>query len=199
MLASPPSSDDDGIRFGRTRIVPTARPLLTLSADGIVAPANRRGVMGVGVAGTVRIKGGADIERQLMANAPLTMGTAVTTSAGDLERSGVRVVIHAVVSDALGSLPRENYVRKATAACLQEASNARVKTLAMPLLGVGGSSPGLGTERAALVMIEEIVSHLRRFTSRLDCIVLMCSDDREAAFLLRALHEARRQWWGLRV
>jgi hypothetical protein len=48
-------------------------------------------------------------------------------------------------------------------------------------------------------MIEEIVAYLRRFTCRIDKIVLPQHSAREADDLRRALKEARELWWGLRV
>jgi hypothetical protein len=43
------------------------------------------------------------------------------------------------------------------------------------------------------------VAHLRRFTCRLERIVLPQVDEREAIALRNALVEARELWWGLKV
>jgi O-acetyl-ADP-ribose deacetylase (regulator of RNase III) len=155
--------------------------------------------MGVGIAGAIRLAGGAEIEREIMARAPLTMGVAYTTSSGTLSERGVRYVIHGVVSNELGSPSREDVVRRATASVLQEADRVRVKSLALPPLGAGLGPDKLTAQQVTLVMIEEIVAHVRRFTSRIETVVLLCRDDREARTTHEALLEARVLWLGIRV
>lgn len=191
--------DEPGVRFGRTLVLPMAASVFDLKVDALVSPANRRGVMGVGVAGLIRLQGGAEIEREAMAHAPLTLGTAISTTAGNLAGQGTRAIIHAVISDALGSPTREDTVRRATTAALELADRSRMRTVALPPLGSGPGPGRFGSEAVFLMMIEEIVAHLRRFTSRLDRIVLVCRDEREARALEHALTEARRLWWGLQV
>lgn len=190
---------EPGVRFGRTVVVASAESLFSHEVDAIVAPANRRGVMGVGTAGLVRLEGGQDIEREAMALAPLTLGTAIVTTSGKLAGRGTRAIIHAVVADALGWPTREQTIRDATTAVLEAADKARVRSLAMPPLASGQVSSSLDDNAAFLVMIEELVAYLRRFTSRLDRVVLICHDEREVRTLDHALAEARRMWWGLRV
>lgn len=190
---------ESGIRFGRTVVVPSTAPLLGHHADAIVAPANRRGVMGVGPAGMLRLEGGQEIEREAMARAPLTLGTATVTGAGKLAGQGIRLIIHAVVVDALGGAPREDTVRDATTAVLAAANREKVRVLVLPPLISGRARSSEEGETVFLSMIEEIVAYLRRFPSRLDRIVLVCEDEREANRLEHALAEARRLWWGLRV
>jgi O-acetyl-ADP-ribose deacetylase (regulator of RNase III) len=190
---------EPGVRFGRTLVIPSADSIFSHGVEAIVTPANRRGVMGVGVAGQVRIQGGAEIEREAMALAPLTMGRAVVTSAGKLKEEGTKAIIHAVVSDALGTPTREHIVREATTAALQAADRNRLRSVVLPPLGSGPGPGRFGSDTVILVMTEELVAHLRRFTSRLDRIVLVCRDQREVRDLEHALIEARRLWWGLQV
>ncbi|HSH22261.1 MAG TPA: macro domain-containing protein, partial [Candidatus Caenarcaniphilales bacterium] len=86
---APMGSGPAGIIFGRTVLQAVAGTVLNVGADGIVCPANRRGVMGVGVAGAVRLAGGVEIEREAMAAAPLAVGTAIVTGPGELAARGV--------------------------------------------------------------------------------------------------------------
>lgn len=187
------------MRFGHTLVIPSSGSIFEHGVDAIVSPANRRGVMGVGTAGLVRLQGSAEVEREAMAMAPLAMGSAVVTTAGKLADRGTKAVVHAVISDALGAPTREDIVRKATTAALQAVDRQRLRSVAMPALGSGPGSGRFSSDTVFLMMIEEIVAHLRRFTSRLDRIVLVCRDDREARELEHALMEARRMWWGLQV
>ncbi len=188
-----------GVRFGHTLVIPSSGSIFEHGVEAIVSPANRRGVMGVGTAGVIRVQGSAEVEREAMAMAPLAMGSAVVTKAGKLADHGTKAVVHAVISDALGAPTREDIVRKATTAALQAVDRQRLRSVAMPPLGSGPGSGRFSSDTVFLMMIEEIVAHLRRFTSRLDRIVLVCRDDREARELERALMEARRMWWGLQV
>jgi O-acetyl-ADP-ribose deacetylase (regulator of RNase III) len=194
-----PGDDKNVVRFGRARLIASSRPILEHEVSSIVSPANRRGVMGVGIAGAIRTAGGIEIEREAMAQAPLGLGTAVATSAGLLEQRGVTIIIHAVVSDALGSPTRADIVRHATIAVLRIADANRVKSIAMPPLGSGVASFDLTGAMVFALMIEEIVAHLRRFTSRLERVVLVCRDDREVREISNIMRAARELWDGLRV
>lgn len=188
-----------GVRFGRTLLLPVAGDAMRQDVDGIVCPANRRGVMGAGIAGQIRMAAGGDIEREAMAQAPLTIGSAVSTSAGQLSERGVKTIIHAVVSDSLGAPTRLDIVRSATTASLVEADRRRVKSLLMPAIGAGLGTGRLPAGQVTVVMIEEIVAYLRRFTCRIDRIVLPQHTTREAEELREAIREARQLWWGLKI
>lgn len=193
------TEDSQGVRFGRTLIVPVTGSALDQNVQAIACPANRRGVMGAGITGQIRLAGGIEIEREAMAQAPLIIGSAISTSAGQLAERGVRIIIHAIVSDALGAPTRLDIVRSATGAALREADRKRVKSLLLPPLGSGLGPGRLPVGTVAVAMIEETVAYLRRFTCRLDRIVLPQHDPREAEEIRRALIEARELWWGLKV
>lgn len=189
----------DGVRFGRTLLLAGVGNPVEQQVEAVACAANRRGVMGVSVAGAIRLAGGAEIERQIMAYAPLTMGSAYTTDSGVLADRGIKYVIHAVVSDALGSPVREDVVRRATSAVLREADRTRVRSLVLPPLGAGLGTGNLNASQITLVMIEEIVAHVRRFTSRIERIVILNRDVREARMTHDSLLEARVLWLGIRV
>ncbi|MGI8486114.1 MAG: macro domain-containing protein [Thermomicrobiales bacterium] len=190
---------EDAVRFGRALLIASARPILDHQVMAIATPANRRGAMGVGVAGAVRMAGGIEIEREAMAKAPLGLGTALATGPGMLGSRGVVEVIHAVVSDSLGSPTRAETIRQATAAVLQVADEARLKSIAMPPLGSGMAAQGLTEAMGFALMIEEMVAYLRRFSSRLERIVLVCGDAREVREVGKLLREARVLWGELLV
>ena len=196
---SSPAEQGAGVRFGRTLLGASASSLLDLQAEAIVCPANRRGVMGVGLAGVIRHAGGIEIEREAMALAPLNIGTAVPTNPGTLADRGVKIIVHAVVSDALGAPTRQDIVRGATTAVLELADRHRVRSIVIPPLGSGLGPGRLPTNVVTAVMIEEIVAHLRRFTSRIERITLVLTDARDVEEALGAIQEARKLFWGLRV
>lgn len=194
-----PDEQEHGIRFGRTLLTASACHLLDHHGEAIVCPSNRRGVMGVGLAGMIRQAGGAEIEREAMAQAPLAIGTAVSTTPGLLADRGVRIIVHAVVSDALGAPTRRDIVRKATSAALELSDRHRVKSVVIPPLGFGLGPGRLPTHVVSALMIEEIVAHLRRFTSRIERIVLVQHDSADVEEVVAAIREARALFWGLRV
>lgn len=193
-----PIDDQAGVRFGRTTVVTSHADVLDYEVQAIVCPANRRGVMGAGIAGTLRLAGGIDIEREAMAQAPLTIGTAIATTSGSLSERGVQCIIHAIVSDALGAPTRKDIVAHATSSALEQADRQRVKSLLIPPLGSGLGPGRLAGRTVTEVMIEEIIAHLRRFRSRMDTIVLHQQDRRESEFVREALEEARRLFWEVR-
>ncbi|MGN6032989.1 MAG: macro domain-containing protein [Thermomicrobiales bacterium] len=192
-------TEGDALRFGRTLLAVSARPMLTQEVAALVVPANRSGAMGVGIAGSIRNAGGFDIEREAMARAPLALGTALATGSGALANAGIRAILHAVVSDALGApVERPDVVRSATGATLELAESMRLRTIAMPSLGGSMASIGLDGASAFPLMIDEIVGYQRRFSSRIERIVFICRDDREARAVRGLLREVHSDWAGMR-
>lgn len=191
--------DEEPLRFGRTLLAVSSRPILAQPVVGLVIPANRTGAMGVGIAGTIRTAGGFDIEREAMARAPLPAGTALATASGTLAETGIRTIIHAVISDALGApVERPDFVRSATGASLELAESLRLRTIAMASLGGSMASVGLDGVGAFPIMIDEVVAYQRRFSSRIERIVFVARDDREARVVRALLREVHSEWAGMR-
>jgi O-acetyl-ADP-ribose deacetylase (regulator of RNase III) len=192
------SEQDGGVRFGRTRILAVVGDLLDQPVEAIVYPANQRGVMGAlpgpGFAG-FRSLGGSEIEREAMAQAPLDLGTALVTTAPGLEERGISAVIHAVVHRALGEAPRTEDVRRAIAAVITVIDRDRLRSVAIPLLGVEGAA---GTVQPAPVIagiVDELIGCLRRMPARLDLIVIACRFQDHATLVQAALVRARERLW----
>jgi O-acetyl-ADP-ribose deacetylase (regulator of RNase III) len=118
------------------------------SGDAIVNPANRYLVMGGGVAGAIKRRGGVEIEAEARRYAPIDIGQAVVTGAGKLK---CRAVIHAPTVEVPGGSSNPNYVYKATLAALKAAKEKGFKTVAFPLMGagVGGLTPEESVEAMA--------------------------------------------------
>jgi O-acetyl-ADP-ribose deacetylase (regulator of RNase III) len=193
-------NEEDGkpeFRFGRTVVAVAVGDLLGQNAEAIVVAANRRGVLGplatAGLSG-LRSLGGSEIEREAMALAPLELGTAVVTAAPGLEERGVHHVVHAVVHPALGERARIEDVRRAVPATLMAASRNRLRTLAMPLLGVESLSIQADVDAVAAV-VEELVGVLRRSVLRLDRVTIVCRFDEQADSVVTALARARQRVW----
>ncbi|QWK19095.1 MAG: ADP-ribose-binding protein [Hydrogenobacter thermophilus] len=129
--------------------------LLDVEADVIVNPANSLGVMGGGVAGVIKKAGGSIIEKEAMLKAPISVGSAIFTSAGRLKFKGV---IHAPTMEEPAMETTEEKVRKAVRAALELADNMGFKSIAIPGMGTGiGRLP---KEVAAKAMMGEIVNFI---------------------------------------
>lgn len=130
-----------------------------MKVDAIVNPANTRLIMGGGVAGAIKRKGGKEIEEEALKKGPIPIGDAVFTSAGKLY---CRYVIHApTVEEPGGSSSLEN-VRKATRAALKTAEYLKISSIAFPGMGTGVG--GLDVRSAAATMMREIKRHVMEGT-----------------------------------
>ncbi len=191
------SADDragTGVRFGRTVLLTAEGELSRQSVDVLLIAANTRGVLGTG---GVRLAGGADIEREAMAQAPLTLGTATLTGPGLLREIGVQAIAHCVVNEQLGDPIRATIVRRCIPVALRMIEERRYRSVALPLLG-GGNGPGqLPPTLVATAIIEEIVAHLRRASSRIERITLVSRSTEDIEILDDTLRVARDHAWGL--
>ncbi|MSP16499.1 MAG: macro domain-containing protein [Myxococcales bacterium] len=152
--------------------------LTTLPADAIVNPANSLGIMGGGVAGVIKRKGGEDIQREAMASAPIAVGAAVITTAGSLP---ARFVIHAPTMEEPGMRIGVEYVRRAMRAALIAAAARGFNVVAFPGLGTGVG--GVAPSDAARAMVDELRAHKQDLPS----VVWLVALDEE---LLTAFDEA---------
>ncbi len=117
--------------------------------DAIVNAANNHLVLGAGVAGAIRRKGGPSIQEECDRHGPIQVGQAALTGAGQL---AVRYVIHAAV---LGDQPATlQSVQSATKAALDLALQHNLRRVAFPLLGTGVG--GLPVGAVLEVMLEEL-------------------------------------------
>ena len=132
--------------------------------DAIVNPANSFGYMGGGVAGALKRVGGAIIEQEAVAKAPIVVGSAVATTAGMLPCT---FVIHAPTMEKPAMrIPVEN-VAKATSAALTLAEQLKIKRIAVPGMGTGVG--GVAPVDAARAMI----TVAREFENKFDSIIFV--------------------------
>jgi len=125
--------------------------LLEVDADVIVNPANSLGLMGGGVAGVIKRFGGKEIEEEAVRKAPIEIGNAILTSAGNLKFKGV---IHAPTMEEPAMATTEEKVRKAVRAALKLVDELGFESVALPGMGTGVGR--LPKDISARAMIEEI-------------------------------------------
>ena len=184
-----------GIRFGRTIIEAVVGELVDQSVQAIIYPANSRGVMGTGSASSVRFAAGQDVEREIMELAPLDLGEAAISTAGLLRERDIEAVIHAVIVPKLGDTPRLPVVLRALESALTMATNERLRTLAMPLLGVRAEAPAEERAEIAQAIVDAIVGYIRRPNTRIDRVVIVLRFEDDLAALNDAIARARRRQW----
>jgi O-acetyl-ADP-ribose deacetylase (regulator of RNase III) len=136
------------------RIVLCEGDITEHEVDAIVNAANSELVLGAGVAGAIREKGGPGIQEECDAIGPIAVGDAVLTGAGLLP---ARYVIHAA-GMAPGGSADESSVRRSARRSLELAREKGLRSIAIPAIGagIGGFSP----QRCAEVLIAEVRKHL---------------------------------------
>ncbi len=133
-----------------------------LSIDAIVNPANSMMIMGGGVAGAIKRRGGRIIEEEAMSKAPVQVGEAISTTAGSLP---ARMVIHAPTMERPAMRISPANVYKATQAALKEAERSSIDSIAFPAMGAGVG--GVPVREAFKTMIKAILEYEGRLPARI--------------------------------
>jgi len=116
-----------------TRIVIIAGDLVEQQVDAIVNAANNELLLGGGVAGAIRRRGGTSIQRECDALGPVKVGEAAITGGGELP---ARYVIHAA-SMQLGGQTTAESLRSSMDHEIRLAREHGVRTIAVPAVGTG--------------------------------------------------------------
>ncbi|MBA2793033.1 MAG: macro domain-containing protein [Thermoleophilaceae bacterium] len=146
----------------------------TLEVDAIANAANTDLAHGGGVAGAISRAGGPAVQRESDARAPIGLGEAVETTAGDMP---CRWVIHAATM-VLGGPTSAEIISQATTSTLAKADELGAGSLALVAFGTGvGRFP---LHEAARVMVEAVRAHEPRSLERV--VFAVHGDRAEAAF-----------------
>jgi O-acetyl-ADP-ribose deacetylase (regulator of RNase III) len=164
----------------RAKIVLRQGDLTEAEVDAIVNAANNDLMLGGGVAGAIRIKGGPSIQQECDRIGTIALGEAAITGAGRLR---ARHVIHAA-SMRLGESTSEASLRATTRNSLLRAGENSLKTIAFPAIGTGIA--GFPMERCAEVMLEEVRAQLGGPTT-LERVEFVLFDRRSLEVFERAL------------
>lgn len=161
------------MRIKDTEINVMMGDITELRVDAIVNAANNKLVMGGGVAGAIKKKGGRIIEEEAVKKGPIEIGDAIATSAGEL---AAKYVIHAATM-GMDFKTDEVKLRNSCKNALKVAEDLKIKSIAFPALGCGvGGFPLLA---CAKIMGQEVLKHLREKESGLKEIIF-CLYDKEA-------------------
>jgi O-acetyl-ADP-ribose deacetylase len=144
-----------------------------LEVDAIANAANTQLAHGGGVAGAISRAGGPEVQRESEAVAPIGLGEAVETTAGDMP---ARWVIHAATME-LGGPTSAEIIEKATRSTLAKAEELGASSLALVAFGTGVG--GFSLDEAARIMVGVARSH----TGSLERIVFAVhGEEAERAF-----------------
>lgn len=132
--------------------------------------------LGAGFGGMIGVRGGASIQKELNAMAPIADLEAVVSGAGKLP---AEYIIHAV-----GPRFREDDIEAKLLAtmenCLRRAEEKGVKTLAFPAMGAGYY--GIPAPVSATVMLAALETHLRGETGLEEVTICVLDSPQFKAF-----------------
>lgn len=142
-----------------SKIVIQQGDLTEMESDAIVNAANNDLILGGGVAGAIRRKGGDAIQRECDEIGSIPVGYAAITTGGNLK---AKFVIHAA-SMQLGGMTTAEALQRSTAHALRIAAERGLKSMAFPAVGTGIA--GFPLETCAEIMLHEAAEHLKTSTS----------------------------------
>ncbi len=138
----------------RNKVILRQGDITDADVDAVVNAANNDLILGSGVAGAIRRKGGPSIQDECNRIGPIHIGEAAITGAGNLT---AKHVIHAA-SMQLGGCTTECSLRDSTRSTLDLAETNHLKSIAFPAIGTGVA--GFPVSRCAEIMLAEIRQHL---------------------------------------
>jgi O-acetyl-ADP-ribose deacetylase len=147
-----------------------------LAVDAIANAANTQLRHGGGVAGAIARAGGPSVQAESDERAPIGLGEAVETTAGEMP---ARWVIHAATME-LGGPTSAEIIRDATASTLARADELGATSLALVAFGTGVG--GFPLEEAARIEVEEVRRHLDGESHLERVVFAVRGDEAEAAF-----------------
>jgi len=159
--------------------------LTELAVDAIVNAANAQLVLGAGVAGAIRTKGGPSIQEECDAIGGTTVGQAVITGAGNLK---ARHVIHAV-GPRMGEGNEDEKLRLATWNSLLRATENRLTSIAFPAISTGIF--GFPKDRCAAIMLRAARQFLEQQSTSVAKVIFCLWSAEDLKIFEETLSQAR--------
>ena len=142
------------IKVQNSKIILKQGDITELNTDVIVNAANNQLIMGGGVAGAIRRKGGPTIQEECNKIGGTFVGGAVITTGGNLK---AKHVIHAV-GPRMGEGNEDEKLKNATLNSLKLMDKHNLKTIAFPAISTGIF--GYPIDRCAKIMISTAKDYL---------------------------------------
>lgn len=137
----------------------TEGDITEMQTDAFVNAANEQLVMGGGVAGAIRKKGGPEIQKECNKIGGTFVGGAVITTGGNLK---AKYVIHAV-GPRMGEGNEDEKLKNATLNSLKVADENNLKSIAFPAISTGIF--GFPIQRCAEIMLKTAIDYLKGQTN----------------------------------
>jgi len=126
-----------------------------MQTEAIVNAANARLILGGGVAGAIKRKGGPKIQEECNKIGGTFVGGAVRTTGGNLK---AKFVIHAV-GPRMGEGNEDEKLKNATLNSLKLANEENIKSISFPAISTGVF--GFPIQRCAEIMLRTAVDYLK--------------------------------------
>jgi O-acetyl-ADP-ribose deacetylase (regulator of RNase III) len=146
----------------------------TIAVDAITNAANTQLRHGGGVAAAIARAAGPELQRESSEKAPIGLGEAVETTAGDMP---ARYVIHAATME-LGGPTSAEIIERATGSTLRKADDLGCRSLALVAFGTGVG--GFPLDEAARLMVAAVRDHEPRSLQRV--VFAVHGEEAERAF-----------------
>jgi O-acetyl-ADP-ribose deacetylase (regulator of RNase III) len=147
-----------------------------LDVDAIANAANTHLKHGGGVAGAIVRAGGQVVQDESDEKAPIGLGEAVETSAGEMPS---KWAIHAATME-LGGPTSAEIIREATASTLRKADELGARSLGLVAFGTGVG--GFPLDEAARIEVEEVRRHLGEGSGLERIVFAVVGEDAGEAF-----------------
>jgi O-acetyl-ADP-ribose deacetylase (regulator of RNase III) len=158
-----------------------------LEVDAIANAANTQLRHGGGVAGAISRRGGPEVQKESDRAAPIELGDAVETTAGEMP---ARWVIHAATmelggptsagGDRRSPVVGDDVIRRATASTLAKADELGARSLALVAFGTGVG--GFPLDEAARIETQEVRRHLEGGSGLERVVFAVHGEEAERAF-----------------
>ncbi len=141
-----------------------------LEVEAIINPANTQLIMGGGVAGVIKKKGGSKIQKECRSKSPINIGEAIITTGGKLKAD---YVIHAV-GPKKSTPERRKLLKNAVKNSLKIAEKNNIKSLAFPAISTGIF--GYPLKEAAEVILRKIDDYFENRSSSIENVFVILYD-----------------------
>ena len=141
-------------KVGESIVAVSQCDITEMETDAIVNAANAQLILGAGVAGAIKTKGGAKIQEECNAIGGTFVGGAVITTAGNLK---ARHVVHAV-GPQMGEGNEDEKLKNATLNSLKVADENNLTSITFPAISTGIF--GFPKERCAGIMLQTVMDYL---------------------------------------
>jgi O-acetyl-ADP-ribose deacetylase (regulator of RNase III) len=164
------------VRVNKTGLELVDGDLTEQSTEAIVNAANANLILGGGVAGAIRTKGGPRIQEECNKIGGTFVGGAVITTGGNLK---AKHIIHAV-GPRMGEGQEDTKLKNATLNSLKLADQHKLKSIAFPAISTGIF--GFPIDRCAVIMISTVIAYLRGKTTLERVVICLWGRDTYSVF-----------------